>query len=525
MSNFDIDSSCSHLSPSQKHVLCDVLYDNKDIFVPKDNPSLGFTHVMKHYIHLKDDFVPKHQRPYRLNPDKREVLRHHLQELLNQGIIAPVSAEEDIPISSPIVLVSKKKQNTDHSTVGSKEASLSHYRFCCDFRYLNSQTQQFKYGIRDLQELAESFTNRVPNFITSIDLGSGFFQMGIDEKSSPYTAFNTCFGTYKFLRLPMRLHTAPNSFQLLMDTVLRGLTFQSSLCYLDDVIICSDTFERHLADIREVFARFKDAGLKLGPRKCKFAQTECLFLGHVISRNGVRAPQDRIKAIQDYSPPRSAKSLRRFLGLIGWFRKYIPQFASVVDPLFYLLKKDVKFHWSQTHVDAFQELKDLLLVSPALAYPRYDLEFRIAVDTSSHGIGYMLYQNHPTNDNTDGEPRVVRFGSRSLSKWQRSYGPTKLELLGVTTAVLDCAPYVRGTHFVIECDHQALKPLFQKVLSMTGGWQYYRNSILPSATNLERKCAFQMPCLENQMIEVRRTRPSTVPVRMTPYSHMWRKGR
>lgn len=218
----------------------------------KENSNLGYTTAVQHKIILKSDAQPKHQKPYRLPPHKREVLRHHLDELLRQGIIAPVSENEDVPITSPIVLVTKRTK-TIKSHLSDKDAALSQYRFVCDFRFLNSQTMEFKYHIPNLDELTESFSQCTPNFITSIDLSSGFFQLSISPDSTRYTAFNTCFGTYKFLRLPMGFSTAPASFQLLMDKVLRGLTFKSCLCYLDDVLICSETFEQHIKDLNDVF--------------------------------------------------------------------------------------------------------------------------------------------------------------------------------------------------------------------------------------------------------------------------------
>lgn len=257
----------------------------------------------------------------------------------------------------------------------------------------------------------------------------------------------------------MGLSTAPNSFQLLMDKVLRGLTFKSVLCYLDDILICSSTFDQHLADIQEVFSRLRNAGLKLGPKKCVFAKDECVFLGHEISKEGIKPPSDRIDAIKYYPIPRNQNELRRTVGLFNWFRKFIPSFSTIAYPLNALLKKGVKFRWTKEHQSAFDTLKSLLVNSKALSFPRYDLEFRLAVDTSSKGVGYMLYQIHE-----DGNHRVVRFGSKGLNRYQQSYGPTKLELLGMVFSVLDCAPYLRGHHFVAECDHQALQPLFQKQL-------------------------------------------------------------
>ncbi|KAK3106454.1 hypothetical protein FSP39_020404 [Pinctada imbricata] len=464
LGNFPLN--VDHLEMSQKQCLYDTLFTNKDIFVTEDNPSLGHTTLVEHHIRLKSNAKSCHQRAHRLSPEKKDILRYQLDELLKQGIIAPVSDSEDVPITSPMLLVSKVRHKSKTGSAERKNAqqeALHSYRFCCDFRYLNSQMEEFRYTLPDLEDLTESFSSSVPNFLTSIDLSSGFFQMGISPDSTKYTAFNTCFGTYKFLRLPMGLRTSPNTFQLLMDKVLRGLTFQAVLCYLDDVLCISETFDEHMKVLDEIFKRFKAAGLKLNPKKCKFAQSEVCYLGHSISSKGISPPKDRVEAIQSFSRPHNIKALRRFLGMVGWFRKFIPNFGVVAEPLYYLLRKDVPFIWGNTQQSAFEKLKTLLCDSPILAFPRYDLQFRLAVDTCSKGIGYMLYQYHPS-ENGEHILRVIRFGSKSLSKWQKSYGPTKLELLGMTTAIMDCAAYLRCNFFVVECDHQALQPLFRKKL-------------------------------------------------------------
>ena len=244
-----------------------------------------------------------------------------------------------------------------------------------------------------------------------------------------------------------------------MDKVLHGLKFVNVLCYLDDVCIFSSTFDKHLQDIEDVLQRFQKAGLKLGPSKCKFAVTKGVFLGHEISDGGIRPPPNRIECIRNYPSPTTRKELERALGLLNWFRKFIPNFSVLAYPLHKLLRKGTPFIWDNECECSFNSLKSALVQSNALSFPRFDLEFRLAVDTCSKGIGYMLYQIHE-----NGVKHVVRFGSKGLSKWQQSYGPTKLDLLGVVTNVLDCASFLRGRHFVIECDHQALKSLFQKQL-------------------------------------------------------------
>ena len=463
--HFQLDSDNGRLTNEELHRLRGCLFANKDLFVTKDNPSLGYTKLVEHKIHLRKDAKSAHQRAHRLSPEKKEILRYQLDELLRQGIIAPVSDSEDVPITSPMLIVSKvkkdgtcKKQNDKTIT---RDEALRSYRFCCDFRYLNSQIEELRYTIPDLQDLTESFTARVPNYLTSIDQSSGFFQMGISPESTRFTAFNTCYGTYKFLRAPMGLRTSPGTFQLLMDKVLRGLTFKAALCYIDDVLISSETFDEHISDLSEVFSRFRQAGLKLRPEKCRFARSEVVYLGHSISKEGISPPKDRVKALEEFRRPTDVKSLRRFLGMVGWFRKFIKNFSALADPLYLLLKKDAPFYWTDNQESAFQGLKDALVNSPLLAFPRFDLQFRLAVDTCNRGIGFMLYQFH--SDDPD-SLRVVRFGSKALSKWQRSYGPTKLELLGMTTAIMECASYLRGQAFVVECDHQALRPMFQKKL-------------------------------------------------------------
>ncbi|CAC5356092.1 unnamed protein product [Mytilus coruscus] len=430
-----------YLTEVQKSTLIEFLHSHKGLFVTEENPDLGFTNVVQHQICLKPDFKPKHQRSYRLTPEKKDILRHHLDELLRQGVIAPVDETEDVPITSPVVLVSKRTYQKGKANASSKNTSLSKFRFCCDFRYLKSMTQHFSYSISDLQDLTEAFSNKTPNFLTSIDLSSGFFQLPISKESQRYTAFNTCFGTFKFLRLPMGLRSSPASFQLLMDKVHKGLTFKSCLCYLDDIRVASETFDQHIEDLRNVFQRLSNAGLKLGPKKCTFAQNSCIYLGHKISNKGIEPPPDRVQAVVDYPKPKSVKELRRLVGLFNWFRKYIKNFSAEMEPLTRLLKKYESFSWTDEQQRAFQNVKSLLRNSPILAFPNFNLPFRLAVDSCCKGIGYVLYQKMSETD----EIRVIRFGSKALT-------------------VLECSSYLRTKPFVIECDYQALKPLFSNQL-------------------------------------------------------------
>ncbi|VDI22280.1 Hypothetical predicted protein [Mytilus galloprovincialis] len=182
--------------------------------------------------------------------------------------------------------------------------------------------------------------------------------------------------------------------------------------------------------------------------------------GHLISKDGILPPADRVQAIQEYPAPRNVKELRRLIGLFNWFKKFIPNFSATISSLTRLLQKNQTFKWGKEQDTAFNDLKYRLVNSEMLSFPQFNMQFRLSVDTSSRGIGYMLYQLDPEDKTC--KPRIIRFGSKNLSRWQQSYGPTKLELLGMVVSILDCSDYLRGNQFIVECDHQALKPLYQK---------------------------------------------------------------
>ena len=244
----------------------------------------------------------------------------------------------------------------------------------------------------------------------------------------------------------MGLKTSPSSFSLLMNKVLKGPTFKQVLCYIDDILVVTDTFDQHLKDLEEVCTWLCQAGLKLSPKKCLFACSKLTFLGHEISKDGMRPPPDCITAVQEYPPPKSLKDLCRFMGQMNWFCKFIPNFSAKAYPINQLTKENVSFQWGESQQAAIDRLKIALVASPVLAFPRFDLEFRLAMDTSSKGIGYIVYQVWPEQEFPPGTSeksrvKVVRFGSQSLTKYQSNYGPTKLELLGMVTSFLDGAAY------------------------------------------------------------------------------------
>ena len=455
------------LTPKQKQELNLLLFEFKDTFLTKENPDLGLCDSVKLKIHLKNNAKSKYHKPYKFSPEKKDALKYQLEHLLEQGIIAPLDENDDAPIVSPVVLV-EKRGVTISDNCSKKEQALNQYRFVVDFRFLNEQITDFKYKIPDMTELTETFASARPKYISKLDMSSSFHQLKIDEKSQKYTAFSTPFQTYLYKRCPQGLKVSPNTFQMCMDKILMNsnLSYKSLACYIDDVLLYHDNFFDHIKDLRELLQCLRNAGLKLNPKKCSFATDECIFLGHKISQSGIEPPEDKLKAVKNYPKPKNAKELNRFLSFMGWFRKFLPNFAAVSFPLNELRKKGAKFLWNSDCDIAFEKLKHLLLSSPALAHPRHDVEYKISVDSSAKGVGYMLYYVLPKREapslSEKERVRVIKFGSKTLKTYQRSYSPCKLELLGLTTAVLDLADYIRGRHVTVLCDHQSLQPLLNK---------------------------------------------------------------
>ena len=452
------------ITDTQLMALKRLLYENRDVFITKDNPDIGVTPLLQHSIHLKDDYRGRNIRPYRLSPTKREVLRHHLEHLEAQGIISKVCPNDHTAIVSPIVLVEKGKPPVPF--IATREQSLKYFRFVVDYRYLNTQILNFQYHIPDVSEITESLAEAQPRFFSTLDQSLAFYQVPLEEKSSVLTAFNCAFGTYKMNRLPMGLKTSTAAQQLLVDNLFKDMLFRSVFLYIDDLIAVSHTFDDHLAVLREIFARFRSANLRFSCSKSAFFQSKIVFLGHEVSASGIVPPPGKLDPIRHYPVPTSQKEILRWLGLVNWFAKYVPHFSVVAKPLYRLTKDNVPYQWDEACQQSFDRLKELLLSPTVLRYPRHDLMYHIMVDASKDGIGYILYQLTPEAELPDSVDesgiRVIRYGSKCLKDYQSSYAPTKLELLGLVTAVTDCSGYIRGRQAIVLCDHSALKPLAVK---------------------------------------------------------------
>ena len=288
-------------------------------------------------------------------------------------------------------------------------------------------------------------------YFSTLDLAAGYWQVQMDNNSQEKTAFSTYSGHYEFRVMPFGLCNAPSTFQRLMETVLAGSTRSCCLVYSDDVMVIGKNFLEHLDNLRNVFERFRIANLKLKPEKCCLAGSEVLYLGYVVSREGILADPAKIDAVKNFPQPFDVRSLRSFLGLASYYRRFIENFSSVASPLYELTRKDVGFSWESIHHNAFCKLKQLLISAPVLAFPDFARGFVLETDASGVGLGAILAQSHE-----DGTVHPIAYASRTLQLHEKNYATTELEALGIVWAIKHFHHYLYGHHCEVYTDHEPL---------------------------------------------------------------------
>ena len=358
-----------NLSPLQQQQLNELFKEYHDVFSQGDE-DLGNTPLLEHGI---ETHGPPLRQPYRRqNPAVRREEMTQVQQMLSSNVIRPSNS----PWASPVVMVRKK------------DGSL---RFCVDFRQLNAATVKDAHPLPRIDDLLDALHGA--KWFSTLDLKSGYWQVPIAEQDKEKTAFRTSSGQlFEFNQVPFGLCNAPATFSRLMDRVLAGLHWETCLFYLDDIIVFSSTWEEHLARLREVFERLRQAKLKLGAAKCTFATKEVSYLGHRVTEEGLLPDPSLLAAIRDIPPPTTATEVRSFLGLAGYYRRYVKGFAAIAAPLFSLTRKEALFHWSEDCQAAFDQLKTRLTTSPITAFPDFSQAFRLYTDASTAGLGAILAQ-------------------------------------------------------------------------------------------------------------------------------------
>ena len=439
-----VQNASEKLKPDEKQELTKLISQYQDIFMEPQG-KLGQTDITEHEIRT-GSHTPIKIPPRRIPIFKRQLVDQELDKMLEQGTVEP----SESPWSAPICLV-KKKDGT--------------CRFCIDFRKLNAVTLRDAYPLPRIDDTLDSLSGSM--WFSTLDLASGYWQIRMSESSKHKTSFVVPHrGLFHFNVMPFGLTNAPASFQRLMEKVLVNLTPHKCLCYLDDIIIVGKTFLEALENLKDVFQRLREASLKLKPKKCSLFQTQVTYLGHVVSENGIACDPSKIQTIENWPVPSNKSEVRSALGLIGYYRKFIPQFAETAKPLTRLTRKNVKFVWTNECESAFLELKHALVCAPVLSFPKEQGIYIIDTDASLWGIGSVLSQEQ------EGVEKVIAFASKTLNSAQQNYCTTKRKLLAVVTFMRYFNHYLLGRKFIIRTDHAPLVWLrnFKEPEGMIARW-------------------------------------------------------
>lgn len=426
-----------HLNLEERDSLYKICKNYVDLF-HLEGDFLDHTTLVEHHIPLEKDASPVCAKTYRYPKVHESEVNAQINKMLEQEIIRPSHS----PWSSPLWVVPKKLDSSGKMK----------WRVVIDYRKLNEKTIGDNYPLPSIADILDQLGNS--KYFTSLDLASGFHQIPLKKEDIPKTAFSTPLGHYEFTRMPFGLKNAPSCFQRLMNTVLTGIQGIKCFVYLDDIIIYASSLKDHEDKLVTVFNQLKSANLKLQPDKCEFLRQEICYLGHVISENGVKPNPEKLKVLKEYVPPKSPKQIKQFLGLVGYYRRFIPNFSKISQNLTKLLRKDVKFEWGTNQQNAFEELIKCLMMEPILQYPDFNKEFNLTVDASNYALGAILSQKH-------GDKLLpIAYASRTLNRAEGNYSTTEKECLAIVWAVKHFRPYLYGRKFIIYSDHKPLHWLF-----------------------------------------------------------------
>lgn len=327
-----------------------------------------------------------------------------------------------------------------------------------DYRHLNAITVKNKYPLPIIDELMDELAGAC--WFSKLDLCSGYHQIRMAVGEEAKTAFKTHNGHFEFKALPFGLMSAPATFQGVMNTVLADQLRQSVLVFVDDILVYSRTLEEHKNHLRQVFETLSKHQLRVKLSKCSFAQTQLSYLGHIISVVGVSTDPEKIQVVHQWPVPVSVKDVRSFLGLAGYYRKFVRHFGIISKPLTELLRKGQPFIWTQHHQEAFDTLKQSLISAPVLVMPDFQKMFVVETDASDRGIGVVLMQDH----------HPVAFLSKALGPRTQVLSTYEKESLAIILAVDHWRPYLQHNEFVIRTDHRSLAFLANQRL--TTSWQH-----------------------------------------------------
>ena len=404
---------------------------NRDLFARSD-ADLGVTSTVKMSIKTGNNSPIRH-RPYRTPLNNRRIVDNAIDEMMKAGIIERSQSAWAFPL-----VVVKKKDGSE--------------RMCVDFRSLNKIVEPISFPIPRIDDILSQLGEA--KYFTTLDLKSGYWQVRLDEESKKKTAFTCHKGLFQFNVMPFGLSNAPAVFQELMNIVLQGCE-EFSTAYLDDILIFSSSIEEHLKHIQTVFDRIREHGLKLKLKKCTFFETETEYLGFIISKEGVKPDSKKVEAIKTLPRPKNVRQVRGFIGMCSYYRRFIPNFSAIAEPLLRLIRKYARFSWDKDCQTAFDFLRDSLTVVPLLAFPDPRLGYVLYTDASDTCIGACLTQT------TDGEEKPIYYLSHKLTPTQRRWAVIEKEAFAIHYSLQKLNHYLHNAKFVIRTDHKPLKYLLE----------------------------------------------------------------
>ena len=450
-----VDLQDADITPSKRSTF-DALCEKYPKVFSKGNEDIGRTQLVTMDINMGDS-PPISSRPYTL------VLKHHrwVQEEIETLERAGVITKSMSPWASPIVVVPKKYQPGEPPKK----------RLCIDFRKINDLQQKVItegkskgcLSLIPLPKIDEMYAKlKGAKFFSTIDLRSGYYHIALGKDSRAKTAFVTPFGKYEFLQVPFGLAQAPAFFQHLMNKVLDNCSF--AMMYLDDIIIFSNSEEEHLSHIEEIFRRLEAEDLKMKRSKCDFFKKHIHYLGHLILADGVRPLKDKLDTIRDMPAPRSSKEVKQFLGLAGYYRKFVPRFADLSRPLAQLTCKDRVFEWTQECKKAFHILKQNLCAQPILQYADTSRGYILYTDASWYGWAGVLTQTYTSmvEGKTVTTDHPITYVSGLFRGSQLNWAALTKEAYAIYMSVKKLAFYLTDADVLLKSDHLPLKKFLQK---------------------------------------------------------------
>ena len=410
-------------------------------------------HGVRHYIPTKEG-PPVQSRARRLDPEKLAVAKAEIKKLVDLGVCYRGKSDW----SSPLLVTTKP---------------CGGWRVCGDYRRLNNLTTDDRYPVRTLQDFTSELHGK--KVFSKVDLMKGYHQIPVADDDVKKTAVITPFGLFIFPRTPFGLKNAGQDFQRLMDEILGDIP--RVFVYIDDILIASEDMEQHLQDLDTVFKTLAANGLVVQRSKCVLGQPSLEFLGYLVNENGIAPLPERVVAIRATTPPTTVKELQRFLGMVGYYRKFIPKAASHMYHLFEALKgKPKSLEWTPDCQTSFEAIKEALASAALLFHPRPGAPLALTTDASNLAVGGVLEQRGPKG----WEP--LAFYSSKLKPNEKLWPPYDRELLGAFKAIRHFKHMLEGRAFTLYTDHQSLVPSLSKKTDAQTARQMYQLSCIAEYT-------------------------------------------